>query len=47
MISISKSGLDLSDTLSDPSVSSSDIEWLMLNLIAILKLINYIILQFI
>lgn len=38
VISISKSGLDLNDTLSVPSDSSSDIEWLMLNLMAILKL---------
>lgn len=38
MISISKSGFDLNETLSEPSDSSSDIEWLMLNLIAMLNL---------
>jgi hypothetical protein len=37
VISTSKSGLDLNATFSAPSVSSSDTEWLMLNLIAILK----------
>lgn len=37
VISISKSGLDLNAILSVPSVSSSDTEWLMLNLMAILK----------
>jgi len=38
VISISKSGLDLNATLSTPSLSSSDTEWFILNLIAILKL---------
>lgn len=40
VISISKSGLDLNAVFSDPWVSSSDTEWLMLNLMAILKFIN-------